>query len=66
VNRNPHIVIAVLLAWLIPPAFLAQTSDMVQTGSDVPAKWQKPQTDYDYVKREEMIPMRDGVKLHTI
>jgi len=44
----------------------AQSSDMVQTGSDIPAKWQKPETDYDYIKREEMIPMRDGVKLHTV
>jgi predicted acyl esterase len=43
-----------------------QKGDMVQTGSDVPAKWQKPEADYDYVKREVMIPMRDGVKLHTI
>ena len=39
---------------------------MVQTGSDVPAKWQKPEPGYDYVKRDEMIPMRDGVKLHTV
>ncbi len=39
---------------------------MVQTGSDIPAKWQKPEADYDYVKREAMIPIRDGVKLHTV
>src|SRR6266851_102326 len=49
----------------VSPAW-SQNSDMVQTGSDIPAKWQKPETDYDYVKREMMIPMRDGVKLHTI
>jgi len=59
-------VIAFLFVCTGTPAFLAQTSDMVQTGSDIPAKWQKPETDYDYVKREEMIPMRDGVKLHTV
>jgi uncharacterized protein len=39
---------------------------MVQTGSDIPAKWVKSETDYDYVKRDVMIPMRDGVKLHTL
>jgi uncharacterized protein len=44
----------------------SQTPDMVQTGSDIPDKWQKPETDFDYVKREVMIPMRDDIKLHTI
>ena len=41
-------------------------ADMVQLGSDIPAKWVKPEADYDYVKRDVMIPMRDGVKLHTV
>jgi putative CocE/NonD family hydrolase len=46
---------------------LAQSkSDLVQTGSDIPAKWVKPEAGYDYVKREVMIPMRDGVELHTV
>jgi len=42
------------------------TPDMVQTGSDIPAKWVEPHPDYDYEKREAMIPMRDGVKLYTV
>jgi putative CocE/NonD family hydrolase len=42
------------------------TPDMVQTGSDIPADWKQPQGSFDYVKREVMIPMRDGVKLHTV
>ncbi|HEV2622544.1 MAG TPA: CocE/NonD family hydrolase [Frateuria sp.] len=42
------------------------TPDMIQTGSDIPAAWKTPQGDVDYVKREVMIPMRDGVKLHTV
>jgi uncharacterized protein len=33
---------------------------------DIPKTFTAPQTDYDYVKREVMIPMRDGVKLHTV
>ncbi len=34
--------------------------------SDMPAAF-APKTDsFDYVKRDEMIPMRDGVKLHTV
>jgi len=66
VNLKSRIFSAALFICIASPAFLAQTSDMVQTGSDIPAKWQKPETDYNYVKREEMIPMRDGVKLHTV
>nr|WP_235785697.1 CocE/NonD family hydrolase [Sphingomonas sp. PR090111-T3T-6A] len=42
------------------------TPDMVQTGTDIPAKWEQPEQAFDYVKRDVMIPMRDGVKLHTV
>jgi putative CocE/NonD family hydrolase len=37
-----------------------------QAGSDIPKSFAFPQTDYDYVKREAMIPMRDGVKLYSL
>ncbi|MGZ3181220.1 MAG: CocE/NonD family hydrolase [Telluria sp.] len=33
---------------------------------DVPAKFEATVPNADYVKREVMIPMRDGVKLHTV
>src|SRR5438552_19066787 len=33
---------------------------------DIPPKYEVPAASYDYVKREVMIPMRDGVKLHTV
>src|SRR3989454_10095077 len=33
---------------------------------DIPAKFDAPTSKYDYVKRDVMIPMRDGVKLHTV
>src|SRR5262245_36133839 len=33
---------------------------------DIPQKFTEPTTTYDYVKRDVMIPMRDGVKLHTV
>src|SRR6201992_423080 len=33
---------------------------------DIPPKFTPPHTDYDYVKRVEMVPMRDGVKLYTV
>ena len=34
--------------------------------NDIPKIFTAPLGDYDYVKREVMIPMRDGVKLHTV
>jgi putative CocE/NonD family hydrolase len=34
--------------------------------SDIPAEFKAPTADYDYTKRVEMIPMRDGAKLYTV
>jgi len=34
--------------------------------SETPAKFEPDTRSFDYVKREVMIPMRDGVKLHTV
>jgi putative CocE/NonD family hydrolase len=34
--------------------------------SDIPAEFKAPKADYNYTKRVEMIPMRDGVKLYTV
>jgi putative CocE/NonD family hydrolase len=34
--------------------------------SDIPAKFEAPTENFDYVKRVEMVPMRDGVKLYTV
>ncbi|MBS0381796.1 MAG: CocE/NonD family hydrolase [Proteobacteria bacterium] len=42
------------------------TPDMIQTGSDIPADWQQPRDAFNYVRSEVMVPMRDGVKLHTV
>jgi putative CocE/NonD family hydrolase len=33
---------------------------------DVPPSFTAPKIGYDYIKRVEMIPMRDGVKLYTV
>jgi len=35
-------------------------------GGDIPKSFAVPAAEYDYAKREVMIPMRDGVKLHTV
>ena len=34
--------------------------------SETPAKFEPVTDSFDYVRREVMIPMRDGVKLHTV
>ena len=34
--------------------------------SDIPKVFTPPTADQDYIKREVMIPMRDGVKLYTV
>ena len=34
--------------------------------SDIPKVFTAPAANQDYVKREAMIPMRDGVRLHTV
>jgi len=33
---------------------------------DIPAQFAVPTAEWDYTRREVMIPMRDGVKLHTV
>jgi putative CocE/NonD family hydrolase len=55
---------AALLALGFATAFTwAQTAPMTP---DIPPTFTPPRTDYDFVKREAMIPMRDGVKLYTV
>src|SRR5262249_13580360 len=34
--------------------------------SEIPAKFTPTHDGFDHVRREVMIPMRDGVKLHTV
>jgi len=41
----------------------AQTSPQTP---DIGAKYQPPAAAFDFIKREVMVPMRDGVKLHTV
>ena len=33
---------------------------------DIPDRFEQPTSAYDYTKRDVMIPMRDGVRLHTV
>lgn len=51
-----HVILAPLAAWCQTPASLP----------DIPAKFESVTAAADYVRREEMVPMRDGVKLFTV
>ena len=45
------------------PLFAQQASSLP---SEMPDHFQKVTDGFDYIKRDVMIPMRDGVKLHTV
>ena len=47
----------------LAPALHGQTPPLAP---DIGGKFEVPTASYDYVKRDVMIPMRDGVKLHTV
>jgi putative CocE/NonD family hydrolase len=55
---------------LTAPSATGARKDTDQTrtsaGSDIPNTFAVPLAEYDYLKREVMIPMRDGIKLHTV
>jgi putative CocE/NonD family hydrolase len=59
--RHPSLRSAALLAIFICP-FAA----VPQQSGDIPKTFNVPTATYDYVKREVMVPMRDGVKLYTV
>jgi uncharacterized protein len=44
---------------------LSAASSSAPTG-DIPPHFEKPTAQNDYIKRVEMIPMRDGVRLYTV
>ncbi len=71
--RFPHILpAAALVALLVLPPLAAQTPQRPAAPqypalpSETPTTFEPVTDSFDYVKRDVMIPMRDGVKLHTI
>jgi putative CocE/NonD family hydrolase len=58
--------LALCIAVAVTGATYADSQQQSATlASDTPAKFVPKQDAFDFVKREEMIPMRDGVKLKT-
>ncbi|MEO8945609.1 MAG: glutaryl-7-ACA acylase, partial [Gemmatimonadaceae bacterium] len=60
---------AYLTAAFLAPVLLAapvtRAAAQSTLPSETPAKFKPATSSFDYVRREVMIPMRDGVKLHT-
>ena len=65
------VALVVSLAALQPPASpqaAAQSARPATAGlpNEIPAQFAPVTSGFDHVRREVMIPMRDGVKLHTV
>jgi uncharacterized protein len=54
------------VAWLAALAWMGAAAQTPPMTPDIPPAFTVPTADADYVKREVMIPMRDGVGLHTV
>jgi len=52
-----------IVALLVSGRLAAQTAPLP---SEIPAKFTPVTGSFDYIRREAMIPMRDGVRLHTV
>jgi putative CocE/NonD family hydrolase len=57
---------ALLCVLSLAAAAWGQTAKYPDYPSETPASLETPATAFDYARREVMIPMRDGVKLHTV
>jgi len=60
------LLLAATAALAISPLAAQQTAPLFPAKGDVPATFTPPTAANDYIKRDVMIPMRDGTKLHTV
>jgi putative CocE/NonD family hydrolase len=63
--RRPRLLAAAGLLSLLPVA-QGQGAPAAGLPSEMPTSVQVPTDGFDYVRREVIIPMRDGAKLHTV
>jgi predicted acyl esterase len=49
----------------IPKSF-HPTISPIPKGGDIPERFNPPRADFQYIRREVIIPMRDGVKLYAV
>ena len=50
----------------IPPNFHPTFVPPIPKGGDIPQHFNAPRSQFQYVRREVRIPMRDGTKLYTV
>src|SRR5262245_15103904 len=63
-NVASSLMLAVSALLLCAAPVLAQQSKTLP--SETPTKFEPTNDGFDYARRDVMIPMRDGVKLHTV
>jgi putative CocE/NonD family hydrolase len=68
VNRAGLLSVVLLLGFFYVPgqAQNQEPATYPSLPSEIPAQFERVTSSFDYIRREVMIPMRDGVKLHTI
>ncbi len=64
IHRAFRLLLAIVV--LLPVAAAAQTPQYPYFPSETPAKIEPVTSSFNYIRREVMIPMRDGVKLYTV
>ena len=65
-TRSLHTLTLISLLFISSALFVAPTAAQQTLPSERPDKIEPTNYGFDYVRREVMIPMRDGVKLHTV
>ncbi|MGY2735150.1 CocE/NonD family hydrolase [Sphingomonas sp. UYP23] len=66
-QRHALLLATTAAAIALTPVYAQQKAPTAAAvGGDIPAKFSPPEAQNDYVKREVMIPMRDGTKLYTV
>src|SRR5579862_5032178 len=63
---KPSLVVALCVMPILHVRAAPQESPHSAVDNDIPKTFTSPTANQDYIKREVMIPMRDGVKLHTV
>ena len=61
-----HIAVALVVCAAVLPFASAQKPQYPDYPSETPANFQPVTSSFDYERRTAEIPMRDGVKLHTV
>jgi hypothetical protein len=63
--QEPSFPLVPLICAILAFGTAAFSQDKSPAG-DIPKSFTPPTADLDFIKRDVMIPMRDGVKLHTV